>query len=340
MKHVHFWTLGSKIGQADFALDGVNDWDPDLEPGRYLSGFGHAFIELYVRLARRGEPVSIGRIVPREARVVVVMLAELTWWHGEVLAWREFELCRALLGLHIGVVSIRADIASVPSPRYTALEVMPSRQAVRDVVRQEYLPLLPQRGLVPRDPRRGERVESVATKIYSFNRPVWLDDKFVENLSGQAGCRLRVDTELDSPNRWPDFSDVDIALCFQPESVNDVAEKPPTKLINAWYAGAIPICGHVASYIEEGSPGRDMLLADGPVEIMDHVVRLRSQPEYALRIFRGVEARRDSVAVDAILDTWWNALQRVEPGSRRLIASAFLASGLRLARSRLLDGMK
>lgn len=76
-----------------------------------------------------------------------------------------------------------------------------------------YLPIFPHRGLLPRDSGRGDILETVALKAYSYNVPEWLNDSFEREIR-DLGYLLRVDTEHDG--RWRDFRDVDVVLCTHP----------------------------------------------------------------------------------------------------------------------------
>jgi hypothetical protein len=77
---VHFWTL------EDVGL--VSGWDPDSDPGLFGSGRSHQLYEMFARLKARGAAVSLGCRVPREARLVVTTLRELTRFRGKLLAER------------------------------------------------------------------------------------------------------------------------------------------------------------------------------------------------------------------------------------------------------------
>lgn len=318
MKRAHFWTL------AD--VRGLEAWDPDLEPDRHLTGYGHGFLELYSRLQHLGKEVSIGPDVPRRCGVVIVSLEELTEWHSGVLSWKAYRLSRAIAGHRLGVLSIRTDLPlEVQSPRFATLEVMPTITSVRDETLQKFLPLFPQRGLVPRRIERGQTIETIALKAYSYNVPEWLDKDFVDELAS-FGCQLRVDTELDRPNRWQDYAEVDVVLCVHPSTLLDTSSKPPTKLINAWSAGTIPLCGPHIGYLEQGTPGEDLLVGDDPQALLHQIRRLRQHPEIAAEVLSKVDIRRRQLSPEAIASEWWDAIQSTRRSSMGRVFSALFVA--------------
>lgn len=313
----HFWTLGDDPGQ----------WDPDLEPGRFLSGYGHAFLELYVRTRARGLPVTLGRWPAPGTRVVLASLEELALWRRRLAPSAAARLAVAALRCPT-VILIRGDLPlAIAAPRYVQLEVMPTEQAVVMPGRQLTLPLLPQRGLVQRRRERGDRIERVALKSYRHNLPDFvLDPSFAARL-GELGVELRVETESEGSQRWHDFSDVDVALCVRrslPEFDTDNAalRKPATKLINAWCAGVVAIVGRESAYLELVAPEHDALIASDAEEVISAIQRLRRDPRLVRKLRTTGEARAADFSVDAVLDRWERLLGSELPRGSRVTATA------------------
>ncbi|MBM7466738.1 hypothetical protein [Microbacterium esteraromaticum] len=330
--HVHFWTRHPEARTA---------WDPDLEPGLHLTAYGHAFLELFQRMRGAGLPVSIGVDIPAYATAVVASMEELVAHQPQIPARMRLRLGFALLrralvapGRMPGMVVLRVDTyLSVRAPSFTTLEAMPTRASVR-LSRQRVLPLLPQRGIRPRDAGRGDRLETVAIKAYSYNVPAWADARFRSSLT-ELGMTLRVDTEHDG--RWEDFRDVDVVLCTHGRGV-DERSKPPTKLIAAWHGGAIPVCGSYAGYTETGVDGETMVLADGDSAdaLLVALRRLRDAPELASRIRSALPSAAAAHSAEAVLDTSWLAFTSAPPTPRLLSALAVTAPAAALSRWRRL----
>ena len=310
---VHFWTRYP---------DALNPWDPDAEPGRYASGYGHAFLELYWRLKASGRPVSLGPKVAAGAHTVVASLEEVSQFLPRVPHGTSARLALALLRMPRlpALVMLRVDVPnSILSPRYTTLEIMPTLAGARGPGRA-WLPMLPQRGLVPRDERRGDALGTVAIKTYSYNLPLWLDERFEHEVS-LLGYRLRIDDEHSG--RWHDFRDIDVVLCTHPrQTIGDEQRKPATKLINAWRAGAVPVCGDYVGYREIGAPDENMLIVeDDPEGHLTALRRLRETDGLAERI-RG-SAPQDDYSPEVVTDAYWRTFANA-PRVRWLATAASL----------------
>lgn len=300
------------------------------------------FLELYVRLRAARFSVSIGRRAPSSTTVVVASLEELTDWLPRCEPSLVRGLAREALRCGAALVVIRGDLhPEIRSPSFTALEIMPTPRSVTDERRQRYLPLLPQRGLVPRSPERGSRVATMALKAYRKNIPGWLDDRFIAD-AASMGVSVIIATEASPARSWADFADVDVALCSQPvETLGEPSRKPPTKLVNAWRAGAIPIVVPVLPYAEIGSAGQNMLVAADAEAVLHCLRKLTESPDLAAHLFAG--SRREGLRYEPgeIVRMWWEVLVEA-PNCRRLLilrglTVEYLQAGIRWL-SRLSQG--
>ncbi len=326
----HFWTQ---------VPDALVEWVPDEQPDLHPNAYGHAFLELYWRLHTLGYPVSIGPAAPSDAEVIVVLLHELIDWVSlqHLTNTRQtFDLAFQSLRLRHPpkIVMIRVDLhMQVAAPRMASLAVMPTQASV-ERAGQVWVPMLPQRGLHPRDRSRGDQLTTVALKGYSHNIPAWIDDDFGAELRS-LGFTLRLDTELN--NRWRDFSDVDVVLCAQDEStLEDDRRKPATKLINAWRAGVIPICGPYTAYEEIGNSGETMLVCDGTARgYLGALAVLRREPEVAARIRSHLPDQARRYAPDNVARLWWEAFMVAPRATRGQLATSSFLLALRLAMRKL-----
>ena len=164
MARVHFWTLRSGAQRP---------WDPDSEPELNLNGYGHAFLELYWRLRREGRDVSIGPMVPRTCDAIVVSLEEPSEWMARLpprMAARLALAClRPIRTPAVAVLRVGLPL-NIQPPRYTTLEVMPTQASVKHRY-QAYLPMFPHRGLLPRDPGRGDNARNGKPQGLLVQRP-------------------------------------------------------------------------------------------------------------------------------------------------------------------------
>jgi hypothetical protein len=299
----------------------VLSWDPDSDPGRYASGYGHTFLELFVRLRAAGDPVTIGDRIPAGAGTVVVSLEELSEWNRHGLPHMTLALARRLIVRLRGVVVIRNDLhPHIASPQCTTREFMPTRALVSDPARQHVVPLLPQRGIQPRSRERPDRVATVVLKAYRENVPAWIDDLVLA--LGRQGVLVRVDDQNDHDSHgWADFTDVDVALCTQhQETLGDSRRKPATKLINAWSAGVIPICESRVAYLELANEGIDSIIASDVSEIAAAIARLNDNPTVTRTFLGESERRGHEFSVDSVTELWRIALSNVPRTTRIRVA--------------------
>jgi hypothetical protein len=298
---VHFWTLRE--------VTGVDLWDPDRAPARFPTGVGQVLHELYVRLRRRNRPVSIGERAPRESRVIVASLAELYGWRGHSLN-QELVARFAAEAAQREAMVIRTDVPlAIASPEFVACEVMPNPTSVTDPETQRWIPLLPQRGMVRRSEERRGQVRRMALKSAGNNLPDYINDPDFRIALRNAGVTLRVDTNASS---WPNFQDVDLALCVRIGHGNLkgalVARKPPTKLINAWVAGVIPLVAPEAGYLDLAREGIDALIVRSSLDVIDAVTSLQENPKLLEQLEVGVGQRGVEFAVDRVLRRWEDLL--------------------------------
>lgn len=324
---VHFWT--------DRPVEDARGWNPDLEPHLYATGYGHAFLEPYARLRDSGYSVTLGRRAPLTATVIVASLEELTNWLPFCEPSMVRALAREVLRTQAPLVVIRGDVhPEILAPRFTVAEIVPTQRAVLDPGRHVYLPLLPQRGLIERDVRRGTDIQTAVLKAYAKNVPPWLDADFVQ-AADDLGVVVRVDDETASTRRWEDFSDVDVAICSQPmQELRNETRKPPTKLVNAWRAGAIPVVVPMLPYAEIGSDGVNMLVASGAEDLLQALRRLGSDIQLRRQLFSGARLAGEPYHPDVLTRTWWHTLATTprNPGTLRAATASLAFETLQAAR--------
>jgi Glycosyl transferases group 1 len=329
---IHFWVPAATADPAD-----LREWDPDLEPRRYANGVGHNVLELYVRLARRGVEVTAGEEIPRRARLVVVF-SKSVYRPPRLRA-----LLREAQGADSGFAVIRSDAPlSWSFPVRPVVEFMPTQATVRRPW-QQWLPPLLQRGLVRRrDDRRG-RIRSVAFKGSAGNiHPVLESVEWVEGLASR-GLEWRVDAPRlgdCSDQSWHDFETIDAVLCTRGARTPAIHRKPPTRLINAWAAGCVPLADPDPSYLELATDGDDVFFVESPLAGLEVIDRLNADEQLLSRVERRIDDRAAEFSASAIVDQWRDALvgaAETAPGRRRARAARVAVARVTVTGSQLLD---
>ena len=315
-------------------LDGLDEWDPDAEPVRYADGEGHNLLELRQRLRATGRLVTVGSTVPRDATLVVFMPRPLLRQSGG----RWFGLARKMSRHR--VVALRSDLEMTrPLPIRTDLVVAPSQSFIKAFPQRsmKFLPLLVQRGLISREPSRGDQISVVGIKANPGGVSDWFKDPALVERLQQLGLKLDVDAPASSSGSdqsWHDFSGIDVAICARPEGRSTIT-KPATKLRNAWAAGVIPLASREPAYVEIGTDRHDVLFFDDPAEVPLLLGELRADAELRSRLWRGVaETAASMPSVADQVDQWWAVFLENErpPSHLRGVRSLVHFAGVQIPR--------
>ncbi|MEL6455295.1 MAG: hypothetical protein AAFQ40_11355 [Cyanobacteria bacterium J06623_5] len=151
-----------------------------------------------------------------------------------------------------------------------------------------FLPHWPQPHLVPRDPSRGDRFETVAffghqnslaPELMSHAWQVALAER---GLRSRAICNTNPWYQYETVDAsWNDYHDVDAVVAVRSFSAlqrtvtGGFSNKPATKLYNAWLGGAIPVLGAESAYRKTGQPGRDYVEVVSFSDLLDSLDRLK-----------------------------------------------------------------
>ena len=295
--HVHFWFDDRGI------LAELDDWDPDHRPELFASGLGHNLLELCVRLREAGYSVSIGPRVPRDTSLVVGFP-----YSGGGL--REVRFSWACAGYPLAIIRSDAALSWIPLVQPDTTIVPNNSQYWRDRVKGACMsiPALPQRGLVPREPGRRGSIRLISYKGNPENVPDYLRDPAFEFELLRRGVSLQIDAPATcngSDQSWHDFGDVDVALCVRTRSDSqELLRKPPTRLINAWCASAIPFVAPEPAYLELYQEGVDGFLVNGPADILAALDRLMEDQPLLLSVESAVARRSQEFQSGSILQNW------------------------------------
>ena len=301
---MHVWVAGGVPA-------GIESWDPDSDPTFVADGRGHALFELYARCRLAGRRVTIGPRVPDDSDVVVLFSKDLS-----ALA----SLRAALSIAHRRTVVILNDW----NPRLR----LPFRGSV--VVGHHdgapgaptvVVPLLPQRGMRQRASERVGRVRTVGFRGDPRQAPAFWTDPAFEAALGRRG--VTVERLEDPTTTWHDFSELDVVLCLRRPGLETV-HKPPTKLINAWVAGCIPLVGPEPAYLGLAVDGVDALVVRDRESVEAAVQRLVAEPDLVERIEAGVARRAEEFARHRVEARWFEVLDAAAdlPERRRPGAAA------------------
>jgi hypothetical protein len=170
---------------------------------------------------------------------------------------------------HLFYVDVLADARLLPSTHFHLIQ---NQAKARWTPHSLFVPHWPQPSLIPRDPRRGSRLE----KISFFGDPDNLapelqTPEWINQLRRELGMFLDFKENKD----WHDYSDTDVVLAIRDFSRSPHYHKPATKLYNAWLAGVPFIGGRDSAYAIDGRPGIDYLVATSPQQVINYLRRFK-----------------------------------------------------------------
>lgn len=318
--NIHFFLTQKEMPDGIF-----EEWIPDDNPKMYSSGVGHNVLELASRLKARGHTVTLGHQPPSNASAVI-------FFKKHFLLRNDLTLEILKVAIRYPVILIRSDLEVdawlVFNPD---LEVMPNRSILRGA-NQVYIPPFPQRGLIRREKLNGTRIENLEIKCNPENVPDYLESLVVEVNALDPAITVKVDAPSSadgSDNNWNDFSKVDLSLIIRPvgEIPGSNARKPPTRLINAWVAGTIPVVDPLPAYTELIRNGIDGFIVDNPEQVIAVVKRLVENPDYCEEVFENCRRRGEEYQVNEIVEIWERSISNIAKetkiGAQRTLRISF-----------------
>lgn len=294
MNAVHF--VGTHLAKIwpDLARLGADDVDHHAT--RFRGGPHNWIVQTYLHLRKPLESVGLTVSISEEFRPDSINIA-----HRDSLNrfWMPYA--------RYYIVGVRADRSPIKVSDWELLQ----NKAQSISARQRYLPLWPQPGLLAREATRGHQI----TCIGYFGRPgassTWLDDPHFRRRLADLGVRFEARDDC-----WFDYRDVDLVLAHRQESQTMLAQKPASKLINAWLAGVPALLGHEPGYAALRESELDYLTIAGPEAALAAVQRLQHDPTLYAAMIQNGYLRAVSYTVDASRERWLRfLLDEVVPAS-------------------------
>lgn len=169
-----------------------------------------------------------------------------------------------------------------------------------------FLTHMPQIGLIPRSPERGEALETVSYFGLEKNLATpFCTNEWKDQLRGlQLSWHLATD-----PAAWPDYSKTDAVLAIR-DTESVVKSKPAQKLYNAWIAGVIPLMGPEIGFREAGIPGEDFLEVRNAEEAIAALKALKANSELRQKLLQNGKKKAEIYQVESIATEWVTQFQK------------------------------
>lgn len=167
------------------------------------------------------------------------------------------------------LVDVVAD--ATPHPAAHAY-IVQNRIQQKYIPHSFFIPHWPQSKMIPRSPDRGSCFENIVFVGDACNlAPELQQPEWQNHLRRTLGLSFTI----KSPIEWHNYSQVDCVVAIRNFSQSRHLSKPATKLYNAWLAGVPFIGGREIAYADEGSPGKNYLVATSPEELLEHLRNLK-----------------------------------------------------------------
>ena len=266
-------------------------------------------VQTYLRLKAAGVPCQLTPVVPEEGIVLVHRNAFLASDCALKASARRLMVC------------LKADLP--PHPQAQIHVVQNPLEAVK-LHHSYYLPHWPQPGLIPRDPDRGDRFETIAflgrqvQLARELRHSSWQDRLKALGLQWQPllnpNCWQDY-RQLDS--RWNDFSQIDAIVAVrsfdrqQRYLKQHYLNKPATKLYNAWLASVPAVLGPEIAYRAEGQPNLNYLEVTSLSGVLAALRRLRDDRALRRSLVEQGQLSASAIRPCQITARWRRFLEQV-----------------------------
>ena len=273
-------------------------------------------LQTYARLKEAGyENVAISETLPTKGIVLFVPEPDIVAsFHRQwTPAHRRLLIC-----------TMRADVVNFRFPFADAEIVQNGKFA--DGERSFHIPHWPQPGIIPRDPSRGTKIQTITFKGDQGNlHPDFQSERFMQFLDTH-GLELVCEGPTTSEERhefarWHDYSESDLILAVRKswEEGGVRPEKPASKLINAWLAGVPALLGPEYAYRELRQSPLDYIEVGALDEAIEAIQRLRTHPDLYQAMVEHGRDRAEAFTPERITERWAEVLYERLP---RLFASS------------------
>ncbi|NER22224.1 MAG: hypothetical protein F6J96_16300 [Symploca sp. SIO1C2] len=249
---------------------------------------------------------------------------------GIVIAHRNFLPFYLRPSSQVLLVCIKADYETHP---YAQLQIVQNIQETKTFSNSYFIPYWPQPSLIPRDPKRGNRFESIAYYGLPKNLAPELQTLAWAEQLASMGFQWRIVLR----ENWNDYSQVDAVLAVRDfEQPTDYPWKPASKLTNAWLAGVPAILGRESAYQTERQSKLDYIEVSSLEETLTALKRLRDNLSLRQAMVKQGQQRGESRSTDVLVQQWQQFFEDVAfPAWVRWCSSSRWSQKLYLARCRL-----
>ncbi|NNE42467.1 MAG: glycosyltransferase family 1 protein [Marinicaulis sp.] len=170
-----------------------------------------------------------------------------------------------------------------------------------------WTPHFPQPGLIARKRERGAELSVLGYMGETSNLyEQFCDETFLSALNsmGVIFRHGKRSPEGDEPVSMHDYSNVDAIIAIRNLTLADVANKPASKLVNAWAAGVPALLGAEPAYQELRKSSLDYIEINSSEDAINAIRRLKDDANLYNNMISNGQARAKEFTVSEILCRW------------------------------------
>ncbi|MCI5177836.1 MAG: hypothetical protein D3911_00665 [Candidatus Electrothrix sp. AW3_4] len=195
-------------------------------------------------------------------------------------------------------VNLVADKVRVPWVNY---EIVQNR--MQEGWKSAYIPHWPQPGLIKR--------KSTRKHVFNVGYLGAEEQNILKKYSvGNDFKTLGFHYVAMERRGWNDYSEIDIALAIRRFSRDTFPHKPPSKLINSWWAEVPLIAGKDSAYSQIGTEGEHYIAVDSYEQMLAAIKMLARKKEYYTEIVQNGIKERKNYSRDMIQAGWCDILEK------------------------------
>jgi hypothetical protein len=279
-------------------LERLEKLDPDRNWSDFITGERAWVLQTFLRLRAAGISVRLASQLPPHGIAVFSSKQRRLLRHRD-----EGRTAAVLIGIREDVgEALIADFEVVQNP------------VQADGQRRFFIPFWPQPGLLPREPARGARIETLAYKGFLGNLHPEFADAAWRNVLDSNGLKWWTDAAVyHGPEAasaqvetlaWNDYRQVDLILAVRPPDADLHPRKPATKLYNAWHAGVPALLGPESAYRALRTSELDYIEIRNRSEAEAAIRDLRAQPQRYLDMIESGRRRALEFGRDRVVEQW------------------------------------
>lgn len=175
---------------------------------------------------------------------------------------------------------------------------------------EDWIPHWPQPGILKRNPSRAGDLRTVVFKGRMFNITGALQSNSFASKLNALGFEFHIDAfdPVSGKHAWNDYQNADVVLAVRNLTQKDALKKPPSKLVNAWFAEVPALLGPEPAFQELRKSDLDYIEVRSENDILAALRHLKENPSLYEDMVENGRQRREAFSEEALTQAWIDLL--------------------------------